>query len=63
MIASLIIEELKRINSVTVAFFYCKYSDDQKNSLIAVLRGILGQMVQQSEEILSFVYEKVCYST
>lgn len=59
----MIIEELKKIDSVIVVFFYCKYSDDQKNSLTAALRSILAQLVQQNEELLFFVYEKVCCST
>lgn len=46
IIAALIIEEMKEIDAVTVLYFYCKYSDGQKNSLTAALRSILAQMVQ-----------------
>ena len=63
VIASLIIEELKAIDSVEVCFFYCKYSDDRKNSFANVLRGILVQLVQKNEELLSYVYDACCSSS
>lgn len=63
IIAALIIEEMKEIDAVTVLYFYCKYSDGQKNSLTAALRSILAQMVQQNEEVLSFVYDKCASSS
>ena len=62
MVASLIIEEMRKIDSFDVGFFYCKYSDDRKNSFIDLLRGILIQLVQKNEEVLSHVYEACCLS-
>ena len=62
MIASLIIEETEAINSVVVGFFYCRYSDDQKNSFNKILRGILAQLVRQNGELLSYVYDACCKS-
>ena len=63
MIACLLIEELKNLDNVDVAFFYCKYSDNHKNSFTDVLRSILVQLVQQNEELLSYVYDACCSST
>ena len=63
IVASLIIEEMRKIDSVDVGFFYCKYSDDRKNSFVDVLRGILIQLVQKNEELLSHVYEACCSSS
>lgn len=60
VIASLIIEEMKNVNSVYVGFFYCKYSDNQKKTFTGVLRSILVQLVQQNEELLSYVYDACC---
>ena len=51
---------MRKIDSIDVGFFYCKYSDDRKNSFINLLRGILIQLVQQNEELLSHVYEACC---
>ena len=62
MIASLIIEETEAINSVVVGFFYCRYSDAQKNSFNKILGGILAQMVKQNEELLSYIYDECCSS-
>lgn len=63
MIASLIIEEMKAIDFVNVCFFYCKYSDNHKNSFTDILRGILAQLVQQNEELLSYLYDACCSSS
>ena len=54
---------MKHLDSVDVAYFYCKYSDGQKNSLTSVLRGILVQLVQQNEDLLSYVYDACCSSS
>ena len=62
VIASLIIEETQAIDSVDVGFFYCKYSDNQKNCFIRILGGILAQLVQQNEELLSYMYDACCSS-
>lgn len=59
----MIIEEAQKLDSVTVAFFYCKYSDIQKNSFTAVLRGLLLQLIQQNENLLSFVHERCASSS
>ena len=63
MIASLIIEEMKSIDSVDLAFFYCRYNDNHKNSFTNVLRSILVQLVQQNEDLLSYVYDACCSSS
>ena len=63
VIASLIIEQARNIDSVNVGFFYCKYNDVQKNSFTGVLRSILVQLVHQNEELLSYVYDACCSST
>ena len=58
MITSLIIQEIKNIDSVHVCFFYCNYCDNQKISLTNVLRSILFQLVQQDEDLLQYVYDE-----
>lgn len=62
VIASLIIEQTRAIDSVDVGFFYCKYNDEQKNSFTGILRGILVQLVQQNEDLLPYVYDACCSS-
>lgn len=40
-------------------FFYCKYEDRSQNSLIAVLKAFLAQLIQINPEVLSHIYEEV----
>ena len=63
MIASLIIEEMKSIDSVDLAFFYCRYNDNHKSSFTNVLRSVLVQLIQQNEDLLSYVYDACCSSS
>ena len=62
MIASLIVEAMKNVDSIHVGFFYCKYSDNHKNTFTNVLRCILIQLVQQNEDLLPYIYDACCSS-
>ena len=62
VIASLIIEQTRTVDSVNVGFFYCKYNDVQKNSFTGLLRTILVQLVHHNEELLTYVYDACCSS-
>ncbi|KAF2141617.1 uncharacterized protein K452DRAFT_271241 [Aplosporella prunicola CBS 121167] len=61
VLASLIVEKAQNIG-VNIAFFYCKYEDTDRNSFIAVARGILSQLLQQNEDLVSSFYEKLSRS-
>ena len=58
VLASLMIEEIRKIDKASLAFFYCKHGDNQKNSFLSVLRSTLAQLVHQDEHLLSHVYER-----
>ena len=58
VLASLIIEEIRKMGRASLTFFYCKYGDNQKNSFLYVLRSTLAQLIQQNEHLLSYMYEK-----
>jgi hypothetical protein len=62
ILASLVIEEARQIPGVTVAFFYCKYKDTERNTFLAVARGILAQLFQQDEGLLAYLYDKASTS-
>ncbi len=47
---------------MTLAFFYCKHNDNQKNSFVAILRGLLSQLAQQNEDLLAYIYERCASS-
>jgi hypothetical protein len=61
-LASLIIEEARSLPDVTVAFFYCRYQDDERNTFLAVARGILAQLLHQDDNILAYLYDKASRS-
>ncbi|KAE8449030.1 hypothetical protein EG329_008618 [Mollisiaceae sp. DMI_Dod_QoI] len=44
-------------------FFYCKYEDRSQNSLIAVLKGFLAQLIHLNPEVLSHIHEEVSKSS
>ena len=43
---------------ISVAFFYCKHLDDQRNTFVAVARGILTQLLSQNDELLPYMYDQ-----
>ena len=45
-----------------VAFFYCRYLDSERNTFLAVARGILSQLLSKDDALLSYLYEKVSTS-
>ncbi|KAF8462703.1 hypothetical protein BDZ91DRAFT_327772 [Kalaharituber pfeilii] len=69
VLTSVIIEELQKISArtshstgatpVSVAYFYCRYRTENKDSFNAVGRGILAQLIQNKEEIWSLIWDKL----
>ncbi|PVH98773.1 hypothetical protein DM02DRAFT_673149 [Periconia macrospinosa] len=62
ILASLVIEEAKKLPNVAVAFFYCKYEDAERNTFVAVARGILLQLLNQDDDLLPYLYEEASKS-
>ncbi|KAH8691089.1 hypothetical protein GQ44DRAFT_636325, partial [Phaeosphaeriaceae sp. PMI808] len=63
VLASFIIDVARsRFPNAEVAFFYCKYRDPQRNTFIAVARGILAQLTTQNKNLLPYIYEKASES-
>ncbi|KAH0537608.1 hypothetical protein FGG08_005600 [Glutinoglossum americanum] len=58
VLASLLIDECRKIPTICVAFFYCKYEDPQRNSFVAIARSILLQLLHHKKTLLSYIYEK-----
>jgi len=53
---------VRKLPSVSVSFFYCKYQDTERNTFLAVARGILSQLLHQDETLLPYLYEKASKS-
>jgi hypothetical protein len=62
VLASLVIEEAKKLQNVHVAFFYCRYQDGDRNTFLGIARGILSQLLFEDDALLSYLYEKVSTS-
>ncbi|KAF1956409.1 hypothetical protein CC80DRAFT_446319 [Byssothecium circinans] len=62
ILASLVIEEARKLQGVTVAFFYCKYQDAERNTFLRVARGVLAQLFHQDEGLLTSFYDKASKS-
>jgi hypothetical protein len=59
ILASVVVDELLHIPDSTVAFFYCKYGDEQRNSFTSVSRSILAQTLNQHSHLLPYFHGKV----
>ncbi|KAI1734075.1 WD40-repeat-containing domain protein [Xylaria scruposa] len=53
MLAISIVEELQRRNQFNVAHFFCKSSEDKRNSAVNIIEGILRQIYSWQPELLS----------
>ncbi|EUC34823.1 hypothetical protein COCCADRAFT_92467 [Bipolaris zeicola 26-R-13] len=62
ILTSLVVEEAMKLPDVHVAFFYCRYLDSERNTFLAVARGILSQLLFQDDALLTYIYEKASTS-
>lgn len=65
VLASLIVEECQRLckeQPISVVYFYCKHGDSMRDSFMAVIRGILVQILRENDDLLPYLYEKASIS-
>ena len=63
--ASLVVEEARKIPKATATFFYCRYGDESRNNFLAVARGILSQLLTcngSNDSLILYVDEKASCS-
>lgn len=58
----MVIEEARKIAGISIAFFYCRYQDQERNNFVAVVRGLLAQLLTQDPALLAYIYEKASRS-
>ncbi|KAF8429161.1 hypothetical protein EV426DRAFT_210908 [Tirmania nivea] len=51
VLSSYIIERLREIPQFTVGWFYCRFGNKEKNTLLAVTRGILAQLLRGNDRL------------
>ena len=61
VLTSLIVEHCQKLDT-SVAFFYCKYQDAQRNTFLGIARAVLAQLLGQNEDLLPYLYEQ-CISS
>ena len=59
VLASVIIEDCLKRKGCTTAYFYCTSSDSQRNTCLAVLRGMISQLQAHCDELLPYCHEKM----
>jgi hypothetical protein len=47
-----------KLDSIAVAFFYCRYQDEQKKTFLSIARSILAQLLRQNEDLLPYLSDK-----
>lgn len=57
VLASMIVEEARKVKLATVTFFYCRYMDPERNTSVSVARGLLSQLLLQNTTILPYIYD------
>jgi hypothetical protein len=62
VLASLAIEEAKKISGATVAFAYCKHYDESKKGFLHVAKAILSQLILQHDELVPHFYQELSKS-
>ena len=58
----MIIDAARALQGSTVAFFYCKHGDGERNSFIGVARSILAQIHVQNPHLLPYFHEQASIS-
>ncbi|KAK3684319.1 hypothetical protein B0T22DRAFT_493833 [Podospora appendiculata] len=63
VLASIVVDELKKLGNATVAFFYCRHGEVTRNSFIGVARSILVQLLVQIPSVLPCFFQKASVSS
>lgn len=58
VLASVIIDACEKVKNSHTAYFYCNYDDQETNTMIAILKGLLMQAVNWRPELMSYFDEQ-----
>lgn len=63
MLASLVVEEIRKLKrNPTVLFFYCKHDNPEFSTFSAIARGLLAQLLEQERHLLPYFDQECCTS-
>ena len=57
VLASYIIEQARQVPEYDVGWFYCRFGNEDKSTLLAVIRGILAQLVRANDQLRPHILE------
>lgn len=63
ILASIVVDEARKLTDTTVVFFYCKHNEETRNTFISVARSVLRQLLGQNPHLLSYLHEKASLSS
>ncbi|KAI0198195.1 hypothetical protein F4808DRAFT_452139 [Astrocystis sublimbata] len=55
VLASVVIEEARKVSDISVIFFYC-FRNDSRDSFVSVARGLLAQLVTHHDTLIDLLY-------
>ncbi|KAJ2988150.1 hypothetical protein NUW58_g4128 [Xylaria curta] len=62
ILASVVVDHLRLIPDAAVAYFYCKYGNESRDSFIGLARAILTQLLHQRPSLTPYLFEKASTS-
>ncbi|KAI0123678.1 hypothetical protein BJ170DRAFT_640053 [Xylariales sp. AK1849] len=62
ILASVVVDEVRKLADVSIAYFYCKHRDNTRNSFLSVAKSVLAQLLQGNKELLPYFHEKASIS-
>ena len=62
VLASLVVDEARKISNAAVACFYCKHTDEQRHGALTIIKSLLAQLMPRSDFLLHYLYEEASTS-
>lgn len=62
VLASMVIEEAKKLSQVSVAYFYCGFRNPERDGFLPLARAVLSQLLMQNDSLLLYFEEKMSKS-
>ncbi|KAG8533005.1 uncharacterized protein KY384_001787 [Bacidia gigantensis] len=63
VLASLIVDELRKSADTTTLCFYCKNSDSQRHGVLTIAKSLMSQILTQQSSVLHYLYEEASNSS
>lgn len=58
----MIVDEAKKFQDISVAYFYCRFGNSDKDRFLSIARALLSQLLAQNESLLLFFEDRMSTS-